>query len=74
MTAPARQAVTKRPRPTWKIPASLAADYSVEITEGVAHSMLKSQVPQGIFCIQFVPTVDSAFTSKYPDLGAHATK
>ena len=57
-----------------KIPASLAADYSVEITEGVAHSMLKSKVPQGIFCIQFVPTVDSAFTSKYPDLGAHATK
>jgi hypothetical protein len=57
-----------------EIPASLAASMSVEVTEGVAYSMLKSQVPQGIFCIQFVPTVDSAFTSKYPLSGAHATK
>jgi hypothetical protein len=57
-----------------KIPASLAATISVDVTESVARDMLKSKVPPGIFCIQFVPAVDSAFGLKYPLSGAKATK
>jgi hypothetical protein len=57
-----------------KIPASLAATMSVDVTESVARDMLKSKVPPGIFCIQFVPAVESAFGTKYPLSGAKATK
>lgn len=57
-----------------KISASLAADYSVEISEGVARDMLKSSVSSGIFCIQFVPNLRAAFKFKYPLLGARVIK
>jgi len=57
-----------------KIPASLAATLSVEITEGVARDMLKSSVPPGIFCTQLVPNLRTAFTLNYPQLGARVTK
>ena len=36
--------------------------------------MLKAKVPPGIFCIQSVPAMDSAFGTKYPLSGAKATK
>jgi hypothetical protein len=52
-----------------KIPPSRAADFSVEITEGVARGMDYSR-PQGIFCHEFTGGVLEAFTSKYKDLGA----
>jgi hypothetical protein len=56
-----------------KIPASLAADLSVEITEGVARDPETDySLPQGIFCSQFIPNVHAAFKSKYPFLGASA--
>jgi hypothetical protein len=58
-----------------KIPASLAADISVEITEGVARDKdMDYSLPQGIFCAQFVPKVHAAFKFKYPLLGASAMK
>jgi hypothetical protein len=56
-----------------KISASRAADLSVEITEAVAENM-DYNLPPGVFCIDFVPKVDAAFKSKYPLLGATATK
>ncbi len=57
-----------------KIPASVAATISVDVTESVARDMLESKVAPGIFCIQFVPAVDAAFKSKYKPYGAQAEK
>lgn len=52
-----------------KISASLAASLGVEITVGVARDM-DYDLPQGIFCSQFVLRAREAFKSKYPLLGA----
>jgi hypothetical protein len=57
-----------------KIPASIAATISVDVTESVARDMLESKVAPGIFCIQFVPAVDAAFKFKYKPYGAQAQK
>ncbi|MEO7328678.1 MAG: hypothetical protein ABI193_08885 [Minicystis sp.] len=58
-----------------KVSPSLAADLSVEITEGVARDPSTDySLPQGIFCSQFVAKVDAAFKFKYPKLGALAKK
>ena len=36
--------------------------------------MMKSPLPPGIFCSQFITNVDEAFNSKYKKLGATAVK
>jgi hypothetical protein len=56
-----------------KIPASLAASLSVEITVGVARDM-DYDLPQGIFCSQFIDKANAAFNSKYKPLGARVKK
>ncbi len=52
-----------------KIPATLAASISQEITVGAARDMDYS-LPQGFFCSQFLDKVEAAFASKYKPLGA----
>jgi len=56
-----------------RVDASRAAGFSVEITRPIAYSM-DYDLPQGIFCFQFVNKVDAAFKSKYQGLGATAVK
>jgi hypothetical protein len=56
-----------------KIPATLAASISEEITVGVARDMDYS-LTQGIFCFYFVDKVNAAFDSKYKQLGASAIR
>jgi hypothetical protein len=56
-----------------KVSASLAASLSGEVTVGVARDM-DYDLPQGIFCSQFVGKVDASFKSKYKLLGAKATQ
>lgn len=56
-----------------KIPATLAASISEEITVGVARDMDYS-LTQGIFCFYFVDEVNAAFDSKYKQLGASAIR
>ena len=56
-----------------KISATLAASMSAEITVGVARDM-DYDLPQWIFCSQYVDKVDAAFKFKYPFLGASAVK
>ena len=56
-----------------KIPATLAASISSEITVGVARDM-DYDLTQGIFCWQFVEKVNAAFTFKYPSLKASAIR
>ena len=52
-----------------KISATLAASLSQEITVGVARDM-DYDLPQPIFCSQFVDKVEAAFKSKYKFLGS----
>jgi hypothetical protein len=56
-----------------KVSATLAASLSGEITVGVARDM-DFDLPQGIFCFQFVDKVNTAFTLKYPSLKASAVR
>ncbi len=56
-----------------KISATLAASMSSEITVGVARDM-DYDLPQGIFCAQYIKKVEAAFKFKYPFLGATAVK
>ena len=52
-----------------KISATLAASLSQEISVGVARDM-DYDLPQPIFCSQFVDKVEAAFKSKYKYLGS----
>ena len=56
-----------------KISAARAASLSEEITVGVARDM-DYDLPDGIFCFQYIKKVQAAFDFKYPSLKATAVK
>jgi hypothetical protein len=70
VTCEVRIGMPLRPEKMGKISASTAAVYSSNVANAAAGEVWPTDLPPGIFCIEFKKHMESQFKEQYPQLGA----